>query len=58
MVVFPALSKFTVKLFVELLLDQHQELVVYLNLLQSLCNDLRNKNNLTNDQLYSHPLNL
>ena len=30
--VFPALSKFAVKLFIELLLDQNQVLVVYLNL--------------------------
>ena len=39
-VVFPALSKFAIKLIAEFPLDLHQELDVYANLLQSFCNNL------------------
>ena len=39
-VVFPALSIFAVKLIIKkLILNLHQKLVAYLNLLQSLCKD-------------------
>ena len=49
--VFPALSKFPIKLFVGLLLDQHQVLAVYLNLWLSSYNILWNKNNLAHKWL-------
>ena len=35
-------------------LDQHQVLVVYLNLLLSSYNDCWNKNNLANNQIYNN----
>ena len=49
-VMFPAPSEFLVKLICCMLLDQHQALLVYLNILLSTCNVLWNKDNVVDNQ--------
>ena len=55
--VFPALSKFPIKLFIDLLLDQHQVLAAYSNLWLSSYNILWNKNNLAHKWLCNQFIN-
>ena len=59
-IVFPFWSKFAEKLilYAVLLLNQHQVHLVYLNLLQLTYNALWNRDNLINNQLCNHLLDL